>query len=266
MTTVGAEASKFAVGDEVYFAGDITRQGSYAEFVAVDERLVGRKPRRLSFDEAAAVPLTALTAWEGLIEMIQADRGDAGTGGRVCLIVGGGGGAGSMAIQIAKQVCGLQVIASASRPDSAAFCKRMGADIVINHQHPMVDQITQLGMSGADYIFSTARLGNFPDLVASLNPLGKICCILSGDEAKRLDVSGLFPIRGTLAFELMFTRPRTGLELERQGDILDRVATLIDGGTLVSTMTHVYPWTSVQEAHRAIETGHTVGKIVMRVD
>lgn len=266
---VGPKATLFQVGDPVYFAGDITRSGSYAEFVAVDERIVGRKPSSLSFEEAAAVPLVALTAWEGLIEMIQADRGDAGTGQRVCLIVGGGGGVGSMAIQIAKQFCKLRVIATASRRESAEFCQQMGADLVINHSGDhsgaLVDELTRNQFSGADYIFSTARLSNFAQLASALNPMGKICCILGGEEAKHLDVSSLYPIRGTLAFELMFTRSRTGIGLERQGQILNWVAELLDQKVLVTNLKRVLPWSAVEEAHRAIEGGHTVGKIVMHV-
>ena len=171
VVAIGAEASLFAVGDEVWCAGDIGRNGSYAEYVAVDERIVGRKPRTLSFVEAAAVPLTALTAWEGLLEMIQADRGDAGTGGRVCLVVGGAGGAGSMGIQIARQVCNLRVVATASRPQSAAYCRRLGAEAVIDHLGPLRDQLQAAGYAGADYIYNTAPLSNFPQLAAALNPL-----------------------------------------------------------------------------------------------
>jgi zinc-binding alcohol dehydrogenase family protein len=262
----GAEATRFAIGDEVFFAGDITRAGAYAEYVAVDERIVGRKPHTLSFAEAAAVPLVALTAWEGLLEAIQADRGDAGRGTRLCMIVGGAGGVGSTAIQVARRVCNLQVIATASRPASADYCRRMGADHVVDHTRPLAEQLAALGFAGADYIFSTARLGNFPHLVAALNPLGKICCILGGEEATRLDVSGLFPIRGTLAFELMFTRPRTGIELERQGAILDRVSTLVDDGAFISTLTQTLPWQEAPQAHHAIESGHTIGKIVLSVE
>jgi NADPH:quinone reductase len=265
VVAVGTDSHMFTPGDDVFFAGDITRPGSYAEYVAVDERIVGHKPKTLSYEAAAAAPLTALTAWEALFEMMRADEGDAGTGQRICLIVGGAGGVGSNAIQIAKRVCGLTVVATASRPTSEMFCHEMGADYVINHHLPLIDELTQLGMSGADYILSTARLGNFPQLVSALNPLGKICCILGGEEAKRLDVSGLYPIRGTLAFELMFTRPSTGIGLEKQGQILNRISELLDDKTLVSTMKRVLPWSSVHEAHLAIETGHTVGKIVMRV-
>lgn len=262
----GPEAQRFQIGDKVYFAGDRTRAGSYAQYVAVDERITGHRPQRLSDAEVAAVPLVALTAWEGLLEMLEADRGDAGLGSRVCLIVGGAGGVGSMAIQIAKQVCELTVVATASRPVSVDYCRQLGADAVLDHTQPLAEQLAALGYRGADYIFSTASLAGFGQWVGALNVLGKICCIVGGPEAAHLDVSPLFPIRGTLAFELMFTRPRTGVGIEKQGEILDRVAGLLDAGVLRSTVQHVLPWSEVLEAHRLIESGHTLGKIVMTVE
>jgi NADPH2:quinone reductase len=262
---VGGEVSLFKGGDEVYFAGDITRPGSYAEFVAVDERIVGRKPQNLSFEEAVAIPLTALTAWEALLETMRAEGG-AGESPCTALIIGGGGGVGSIAIQIARQVCGLYVVATASRPESEAYCRQMGADGVINHRQELAPQLKDLGVRGADYILTCAGLDNFAQLVAALNPLGEICSILGSQAATALDVSGLFQIRGRLSFELMFTRPRLGVEPEKQGQILNRVADLLDQGILVTTMTRMMPWDEVQQAHQAIETGHTVGKMVLSVD
>ncbi len=265
VVAVGTAVERFAVGEEVYFAGDITRPGAYAQYVAVDERIVGHKPTMLSFEDTAAMPLTALTAWEGLIEMIGAQQPPDGPD-RTVMIVGGAGGVGSIAIQIAKQVCHLGVIATASRPETEEFCRKMGADALINHHQDFAPQLAQFGLTGVDYILSTAPLTNFPQLVASLNPLGRICCILGGPAAKSLDVSGLFPIRGTLAFELMFTRPRTGVEPEKQGRILDRVAALLDEGVLISTATEILSWDQVQEAHHKIESAQTIGKLVLRVD
>lgn len=265
VVALGPEAQRFGLGDKVYFAGDRTRAGSYAQYVAVDERIVGPRPRTLTDAQAAAVPLVALTAWEGLLESLQADRGDAGLGTHVCLIVGGAGGVGSLAIQIAKLVCGLTVVATASRRESADYCRELGADAVIDHTQPLAEQLRELGHAGADYIFSTAAPAGFAQWVAALNPLGKICCIVGGPELAHLDVSPLFPLRGTLSFELMFTRPRTGVDLEKQGAILHRVADLLDAGVLRSTVSHVLPWEQVQEAHRRIESGHTLGKIVMVV-
>ena len=263
VAAVGAEAHLFKPGDEVFCAGDMTRAGCYAEYVAVDERIVGRKPGTLSFAEAAAVPLTALTAWEGMFEQLAIDPLGPP---RPMLVVGGAGGVGAIAIQIAKRVAGLHVIATAARPESREYALRMGADALIDHTKDFAPQLRALGLAGVDYVFSTARLGNFSQLVSVLNPLGKICLILSGPEAQALDVGGLMPIRGTVTWELMFTRPRTGVELEKQGQILNRVATLLDSGVLATTMTQCLSWRDIQAAHRQIETGHTIGKIVLEVD
>lgn len=265
VVALGEAARRFQIGERVYCAGDLTRVGAYAEYVAVDERIVGHCPQRLSDVAAAAVPLVALTAWEGLLETLGADRGDAGLGTGVCLIAGGAGGVGSLAIQVAKQVCRLTVVATASRLESAEYCRSLGADAVIDHTQPLDEQLAALGYRGADYIFSTASLAGFGQWAGALNVLGKICCIVGGPELTHLDVSPLFPIRGSLAFELMFTRPRTGAGIEKQGEILDKVAGLLDAGVLRSTANHVLPWTEVAEAHRLIESGHTLGKIVMTV-
>lgn len=262
---VGSAAGRFEVGDEVYFAGDITRPGAYAEYVAVDERIVARKPASLSFAEAAAVPLVALTAWEALVETMGLANPRPKPGCSL-LIVGGAGGVGSMAIQVAKRVCGqTTVIATASRPASADYCRQMGADAVIDHSGDLAVQLKRLGLDGVDYILNTAELHNFPRLVEVLNPLGHICSIVVGQAGKSLDVSGLMPKRGTLSFELMFVRPRLEVEPEKQGQILGRVAELLDEGVLVGTASQVMDWTDVQQAHEAIETGHTIGKIVLTV-
>ncbi len=274
---VGEDASLFAVGDEVFFAGDIGRPGSYAEYVAVDERIVGRKPRSLSFEEAAAIPLTALTAWEAIVENMGiapvevskedgAPREDGVRKGSVLLIVGGAGGVGSIAIQIAKQVCGLHVVATASRPESRDRCLDLGADKVIDHTQPLTPQMATLGLAGADYIFTTATLDNFTELASVLNPLGHICAIQGGPTAESVNVGLLMGKRGIFSYELMFTRPATGVEPEKQGQILNRVADLIDDGTLQTTLHRTLSWRDVQEAHRLIDTEHTMGKMVMTVD
>lgn len=261
---MGSEAARFKTGDQVFFAGDDTRQGCYAEFVAVDERIVGHKPKGSSFTEAAAIPLTALTAWEGFFEQMGL-KPELLVPSRTLLIVGGAGGVGSIATQIAKRVCGLHVVDTASRPDSVEFCRRMGADEVIDHSRDLHEQLQHLGLAGVDYIFTTAALTNFPQLVQVLNPFGTLCCILGGPATQSLDASGLVSKRGTLTFELMFTRPRVNIDLERQGAILDRVADWLDRGVLVTTLTKAMDWKQVAEAHRAIETTHTLGKMVLEV-
>ena len=259
----GPEVTLFRPGDEVFFAGDITRAGSYAEYVAIDERIVGRKPASLTYEEAAAVPLTALTAWEGMFEQLGIDPL---APPRPILIVGGAGGVGSIAVQIAARVAGLHVVATASRQESAEHARAMGAAAIIDHYQEFAPQVQASGLPGFDLIFSTARLENFGQLVSVLNPLGRICLILSGPPSQALDVSALMGIRGTVTWELMFTRPRLGIEAERQGQILNRVAALLDAGVLTSTLTQQLSWREMAEAHRRLETSHTIGKIVLTVD
>lgn len=261
---LGTEATRFKVGEEVFFAGDDTRRGCYAEFVAIDERLVGHKPKGCTFTESAAIPLTALTACEGFFEQMGI-KPEPLEPARTMLIVGGAGGVGSIATQIAKRVCGLHVVDTASRPDSAEFCKQMGADAVIDHSLGLAEQLERLGLHGVDYIFTTAALTNFPELAQLLNPFGTICCILGGPATESLDASSLVSKRGTITFELMFTRPRVNIDLEKQGALLDRVADWLDRGVLVSTLTEAMDWKDVQLAHRAIETTHTLGKMVLNV-
>lgn len=261
---VGSEVSRFQPGDEVYFAGDVNRPGSYAQFVAVDERIVGRKPASLSFAEAAAIPLTALTAWEGMFE--QMGIPEDGEMDETILIVGGGGGVGSIACQLARKVAGLRVIATASRPESIEFCHQMGAEMVINHRIDYLPQLKERGIEDVPLIFSTAPLTNFDQMTACLAPFGVICCILGGPPAQALNVAPLFTKRGTLTFELMFTRPSTGIDLAQQGAILDEVADLLDAGTLVTTVTQIHSWREVRAVHEALESGQGLGKFVLMVE
>lgn len=266
VTEVGKHATHFKIGDEVYFAGNSTRQGCYAEYVAIDERIVAHKPRKLSFAEAAAVPLTALTVWEAFFENMSIPIKPSSVPSPAILIVGGAGGVGSMAIQIAKRVAGLYVIATASRTASSEYCKKMGADVIIDHTQNLDSQIKALGIDGVNYILNTASAPKFPQLVGVLNPLGKICSITGDDIIIRdLDVDQLFYKRVTLTFELMFTRSRLNVEPEKQGEILTHIAELLDKQVLVSTLTEDMDWNEIQKAHRIIENSHTLGKIALTV-
>ncbi|MCK6460270.1 MAG: zinc-binding alcohol dehydrogenase family protein [Planctomycetes bacterium] len=254
-------------GDEVFFAGDIGRPGAYAERVAVDERLVGRKPRRLTHAEAAAMPLTTLTAWEAFVECMGAPFGAEPSPepvrGTAALVVGGGGGVGSVAIQVASRVCGLDVVATASREDSRAFCERMGARAVLDHGKDLRAQTDALGLKGYDYILSTVDTRNLPALVDVLNPAGALCYIVPPHGP--LDLSAFFPKRASLSFELMFARARHDAQPGRQGLILRRASELLDEGVLRTTLTQTLPWTEFAEAHRRIDGGHTIGKIVLEI-
>lgn len=261
---LGTAASLFRIGDEVYFAGDATRQGCYAEFVAIDERIVGRKPKTLDFAQAAAIPLTGLTAWESFFEQMHLVPEPNSNNGTL-LIFGGAGGVGSIAIQIAKHVAGLRVIGTASRPESIEHCRRLGADSVIDHAQEMRQQLHTLGLEGVDYILNCNEVTFTPLLATVLNPMGTICNIVGGDAAKSMDASLVFAKRGTLTFELMFARSRLKLEMEKQGQILNRLTELLDQKVLVSTMTQRMDWQDIQQAHRMIESSHTIGKIVLDV-
>jgi len=178
--------------------------------------------------------------------------------GRRLLVLGGAGGVGSMAIQIGGKVLGLRVAATASRPESADFCWKMGADAVVDHSKDLAPQLPE----GAEFILSCAEKPDWKALCGILRPFGKICSILPVPEA---DLSGLFQKRGTLSFEWMFGRTTFGVEPERQGAILDRVAELLERKVLRSPLRRVLDWTEFRAAHEAIDTAHTVGKIVLRV-
>jgi zinc-binding alcohol dehydrogenase family protein len=262
---VGAQVSLFKIGDPVFFAGDATRPGCYAEYVAIDERIVGHKPKTLDYAESAAIPLTGLTAWEAFFEQMHLEPG-ADNRHRTMLIYGGGGGVGSIAIQIAKRVARLQVIATASRPASMEYCRELGADAVIDHSRDLPPQLRALRLNGVDYILNGGEVSNIPMLAEILNPLGTICCIVGGDAAKAIDASLVFAKRGTLTFELMFARARLKIEMERQGVILNHLADLLDQKILMTTLKQRMNWCEIQHAHRLIDSGHTLGKIVLEVD
>ena len=262
---IGADVQGFRPGDEVYFAGSIARAGCYAELAVVDERIAARKPRRLSHVDAAAIPLTALTAWEALVEnMGVAPVDHSSDAPKSLLVVGGAGGVGSIAIQIASQVCGLRVVATASRPETAAWCTKLGADAVIDHTKPLLAQLQERGFDGVDLVLNTAPPEhNFAQVAEALRPFGHVCGIVGPGAA--LDVSPLFRKRCHLSFELMFTRPIFGVEMERQGAILARVADLLDQGVLATTRTTTMDWSEIQAAHRMLDSGRSVGKTVLRV-
>ena len=261
---VGSDVSRFSPGDEVYFAGDLSRQGACAEYVAIDNRIVAHKPKTLGFEQAAAVPLTALTAWEALFERMAIEKNE---NGRSLLIVGGAGGVGSIGIQLVKQLTNLKVIATASRDESKEFCRKMGADHIIDHSEPLLPQINKEGFPGIDYIFNTYETRIMPQLSEVLNPLGKICLVLPAiqpiDSKTMVD---LFLKSGTITYELMFTRPMYKAGPEKQGEILEKVGELLDSDKLISRETEILSWTDFKKAHQQIKTTHTVGKIVMKID
>lgn len=263
----GPEAALFKVGDRVYFAGDISRNGTTAEYTAVDERLCGFAPASLGVD-AAAVPLTLLTAWEGLFERLGIQPFAPENAGKSILVLPGAGGVGSFVVQLAKKLGGLTVIATASRPESRQAVLDLGADHTINHREPLRPQLEAcLGAAGAgcvDYIYNAFDTGAYFDQYCDIiKPFGKIVTIVETRE--HLNMSKLQAKCATFVWELMFTRALFGVEMERQHAILNNASRLIDGGLLKLPSVKVRPYTldALREAHREQESGRVIGKLVL---
>lgn len=259
---VGSEVSLFRPGDEVFYAGSMQRQGTNAELHLVDERIVGRKPATLTDAEAAALPLTSLTAWEAIFDRLRVPEG--GGAGKALLIVGGAGGVGSVAIQIAKQLTRLEVIATASREESARWCRDLGADEIADHRD-LVNSVRGLGRQHVDFILCTNDFeGHWRSLCELVGPQGAICSILG---AKQLDVSPLMSKSATLAWELMFTRSSFATEdMGEQHRILDRVADLVDAGRIRTTLQETlagFTAANHRQAHRRVEAGRMIGKLAI---
>lgn len=260
---VGPDATLFAPGDAVFYAGSIDRPGTNSEFHRVDERIVGPKPASLSAAEAAALPLTAITAWEMLFDRLGLRRG--GERGRSLLIVGGAGGVGSIAIQLARRLTDVRVIATASRPETAEWVRALGAHDVIDHHGSIPEQIRALGLTGVEFVFSTnATDRHFPGLAEIVAPQGRIGLI---DDPAPIDVRLLKRKSVSLHWELMFTRPLfQTADLQAQHDLLVEVSTLVDAGTLRTTLTETLgriDAATLRRAHALIESGTARGKIVL---
>jgi NADPH2:quinone reductase len=264
VVAVGDEVTLFKPGDRVFYAGDITRPGSNATHQLVDERIVGHMPATLDFVEAAALPLTAITAWEALFSRLRVDpRVDAG---KRLLIIGGAGGVGSIAIQLAKQVARLAVIATASRDASGAWCQSLGADQVVNHHADMAAVFQEQGIAAPDYILClNSTDAHFPAMAELIAPQGLICSIVGTAEAHNFDV--LKSKSAGFLWEFMFTRSmyRTA-DIQQQHALLNEVARLVDAGTIRGTLqTHAGPLTpdNLRAAHRRLESGAMIGKLVL---
>lgn len=262
---VGEAVERFRVGDAVMFAGASQRPGCQAQSVLVDARLAGRKPANVSFAEAAALPLTGLTAWEALFERLGVDAAG-GDGGRSLLILGAAGGVGSMAIQLARRA-GLRVIASASRPDSQAWVKRLGAEAVVDHSQPIGPQLDALGLTVVDAIANFHDTDRYWSLMAErIRPQGAIVALVSGRGPLDLNLLKSKSVR--FCWEYMFTRPDwQTADMGEQGAILDRLAEGVEAGTLVSPVqTRLEPISAatLEQAYDLLREGHTLGKIVLQ--
>ncbi|MEM1323214.1 MAG: zinc-binding alcohol dehydrogenase family protein [Bacteroidota bacterium] len=260
---VGDQSSMFKVGDEVYYAGDITRSGSNAEYQLVDERIVGSKPQRLSIAEAAAIPLTGLTAYEALFDRIRVNPET--DKGKTILILAGAGGVGSIAIQLAKKLGNLTVIATASRPESIKWCQEMGADYVVNHYH-LKEELEKIGHSQVNYILDFVDINAYWETVAEIiKPQGHIVSITGSSDP--LNLSLLKSKSVTFSWEFMYTRSMYSTEdIAQQQRILNHIAELLDNGTLKTTLTttlHGFSVDNLKQAHQMQESGKTIGKTVI---
>jgi alcohol dehydrogenase len=254
---VGAEVTLFKPGDAVYYAGDVTRPGCNSEFHLVDERIVGRKPKKLDFAQAAAIPLTAITAWESYFDRMKVQKG------RSILIIGGAGGVGSIGIQIAK-LAGLHVTATASRPETLVWCKALGADEVVNHRHDLVSQVKK----PVDYIanFSGDLDSYWPAMAELVAPQGAVVAIVGNTRPIAMDV--VRSKSATVCWELMFTRPRfKTADMIEQHRLLNQVAEWLDSGKLRGTLKETLApinAANLREAHRKLESGTMIGKLVLK--
>ncbi|TDL86063.1 zinc-binding alcohol dehydrogenase family protein [Meridianimarinicoccus aquatilis] len=259
---VGPEVSTYAVGDDVFYAGDVTRAGTNAELHAVDERIVGRKPNKLDFSESAGLPLTSITAWEMLFDSFRLTEN--GGDGQCLLVIGGAGGVGSILIQLAKTLTKLTVIATASRPETEDWVRKMGADLVINHRDDLAAQVKQLGQTPTYVAALTGTDQHWPAIVELIAPRGHIALI---DDPKSLNIAPAKPKALTISWEFMFTRSmfQTG-DIAVQRDVLNRVSQMIDAGTLQSTITKcadVLTVETLSQAHKLQESGRVIGKQVL---
>lgn len=259
---VGDRVTRFAVGDEVFYAGDITRAGTNAQLHAVDERIVGRKPRSLGFAEAAGMPLTSITAWEMLFDCFGLQEGDGD--GDTLLVTAGAGGVGSILIQLARTLTQLRVVATASRDETRDWVSKMGAHDVVDHRRPLDEELRRLDVQPR-YVASLSHTDqHFPAIVDAILPRGHVAMI---DDPATLDILPAKPKALSLSWEFMFARPMFGTaDLHVQHDLLNRVANLLDDGTLVSTVRENFGTLDVanlRRAHELQESGRAIGKTVL---
>ncbi|QTF07036.1 zinc-binding alcohol dehydrogenase family protein [Brenneria izadpanahii] len=258
----GSAVSGFKAGDEVWYAGDITRPGSNSTQQLIDSRIAAHKPSSLDWPQAAALPLTSLTAWEGLFEHLKIQQADSE---KTLLIIGGAGGVGSLAISLAALRSPVKIIATASQPDSAEWCRQRGAHLVVDYRN-LVEELKKEGISQVDYIFCLNDTdGHWAAISKLIAPLGHVCTIVENQHP--LDQDTLKLKSAALHWEFMFTRSMfTTPDIGQQGKILQQVAQLIDAGKLQGTASEILQGLSVetlQQAHHKVLEGHMRGKVVI---
>ena len=264
VSAVGSEVTLFQPGDEVFYAGAIARPGTNAEYHLVDERIVGMKPKTLDWAAAAALPLTSLTAWEMMFDRLDVRKAVPGAAPAI-LIIGGAGGVGSIAIQMARQLTDLTVIATASRPETVAWAQEMGAHHVIDHSLPLTHEIVKLGLGAPAFVFATTQTErHIEDIAESIAPQGRWGLI---DDPATLDIIKFKRKSVSVHWELMFTRSIFNTpDIAEQGKILNEVSRLVDAGVLKTTMTEKYTpinAANLKQVHTLIESGKARGKIVL---
>jgi NADPH2:quinone reductase len=264
VAATGADATLFKPGDAVFYAGDITRQGTNAEYHLVDERIVGRKPTSLGWAEAAALPLTAITAWEALFDRLDVRKPVPGEA-QTILIIGGAGGVSSIAIQLARRLTDLTVIATASRPETRSWVQELGAHHVIDHAKPLADQVAALGVPAPGFVFSTTNTEkHLAEIAKLIAPQGRFALI---DDPATLDVLTLKGKCLSVHWEMMFTRSMfQTADMTEQGALLNEVADLVDSGTIRTTVGEKFGSinaANLKRAHALIESGRARGKVVL---
>ncbi|MCP3764057.1 zinc-binding alcohol dehydrogenase family protein [Domibacillus sp. A3M-37] len=262
---VGPECSLFRPGDEVFYAGSIARQGGNSEYHLVDERIVGRKPASLNFAEAAALPLTSITAWEALFTRMSISQDPGANEGKALLIIGAAGGVGSIATQLAKQA-GLTVIGTASRSETVSWIKSMGADYTINHHDPLLPQLQAIGFPNVPYIFCLNALEkHWAGISEAVSPQGVVCAI--DDPTSPLDLTLLKQKSVTFVWEFMFTRSLYETDdMIEQHRLLNRIADAVDHQKLKTTLAEVLGPISAEnlrQSHKLLESNRTIGKVVL---
>ena len=262
VTAVGSKVSLFNVGDEVFYAGDVTRPGTNSEFHLVDERIVGKKPAFLNFADSASLPLTSITAWEMLFDSFALKPGDGH--GESILVVGGAGGVGSILIQLVKQLTSLTVIATASRPETVEWVKKMGADHVVNHSQPLAAQVKALGLQPRYVASLTATEDHFDSIVELIKPRGHIGLI---DDPKAFNINAIKLKALSFSWEFMFRRSMFQTDdMIKQHELLNEISRLVDEGKIVSTATHYagkINAENLKEMHALQESGRVIGKSVL---
>lgn len=262
--SVGDKVELFNIGDPVFYAGDVTRPGCYSSHQLVDERIVGKKPNSITAAEAAALPLTSITAGEALFSRLkivaEIDKG------KTILIIGAAGGVGSIAMQLAKSVAQLNVVATASRPQSEVWCNKFGANHIINHQGDLVANYRSLGIEDPHYIFCLSDTDHYYDAMAELiAPQGMICAIVGSD--KKHDLDKLKSKSAGFVWEFMFTRPMYNTkDMITQHHLLNMIADLVDEGRVKSTLAeNLGPMSveNIEKAHQQLLSGNTLGKLAM---